>query len=71
MVGMPGASEWIILLILAIFLFGAKRIPELARNLGRAKGEFQAGIKDVTSPSRAEVDMDRGGVSDEVANENE
>ncbi len=71
MVGMPGASEWIILLILAIFLFGAKRIPELARNLGRAKGEFQAGIKDVTSPSRAEIDMDRGGVSDDVANENE
>ena len=36
------------------FPFGAKRIPELARNLGRAKGEFQAGISDVTSPSRAE-----------------
>ena len=68
---MIGTTELIIIRILAIFLFGAKRIPELARNLGRAKGEFQAGISDVTSPSRAEIDMDRGGVSDDVANENE
>lgn len=67
----PGPTELIILLIMAIFLFGAKRIPELARNLGRAKGEFHAGIADVTSPSPAEIDMDRGGVSDDVANENE
>jgi hypothetical protein len=39
--------------------------------IGRAKGEFHAGVSDVTSPSSAEIDMDRGGVSDEVANENE
>ena len=46
-------------------------IRDRARNLGRAKGEFHAGISDVTSPLRAELDMDRGGVTDEVANENE
>ena len=68
---MIGSTELIIIGILAIFLFGAKRIPELARNLGRAKGEFHAGVSDVTSPSPAEIDMDRGGVSDDVANENE
>ena len=68
---MIGPTEFVIIGIMAIFLFGAKRIAELARNLGRAKGEFQAGISDVTSPSRAELDMDRGGVTDEVANENE
>ena len=51
--------------------FWCQKIPELARNLGRAKGEFHAGVSDVTSPSRAEIDMDRGGVSDDVANENE
>ena len=67
----PGPTELIIIGILAIFLFGAKRIPDLARNLGRAKGEFHAGISDVTSPSSAEIDMDRGGVSDDVVNENE
>ena len=59
----------VIIGILAIFLFGAKRIPELARNMGQAKGEFQAGMSEVTSPSSAEADMDRGGVTEEVAAE--
>ena len=68
---MIGSTELIIIGILAIFLFGAKRIPELARNLGRAKGEFQAGVADINSPSSAEIDMDRGGISDDVAKENE
>lgn len=64
-----GPTEFVIIGILAIFLFGAKRIPELARNLGKAKGEFQAGMAEVTSPSTAEADMDRGGVTEEVAAE--
>ena len=68
---MIGSTELIIIGILAIFLFGTKRIPELARNLGRAKGEFQAGVADINSPSSAEIDMDRGGISDDVAIENE
>ena len=66
-----GSTELIIIAILAIFLFGAKRIPELARNMGRAKGEFQAGITEVTSPSNAEIDMDRAGVSEEATGESE
>jgi sec-independent protein translocase protein TatA len=64
-----GTTELVIIGILAIFLFGAKRIPELARNMGQAKGEFQAGMFEVTSPSSAEADMDRGGVTEEVAAE--
>ena len=64
-----GTTELVIIGILAIFLFGAKRIPELARNMGQAKGEFQAGMSEVASPSSAEADMDRGGVTEEVASE--
>jgi len=64
-----GTTELVIIGILAIFLFGAKRIPELARNMGQAKGEFQAGMSEVTSPSSAEADMDRGGFTVEVAAE--
>ncbi|HEY8111140.1 MAG: twin-arginine translocase TatA/TatE family subunit [Nitrososphaerales archaeon] len=32
-----------IIIIAAILIFGAKKIPELARTLGRAKGEFEKG----------------------------
>ena len=37
-------QEWIfIIIIAAIFIFGAKKIPELAKTFGKAKGEFEKG----------------------------
>lgn len=37
-------QEWIIIIVLAvIFIFGAKKIPELAKTFGKAKGEFEKG----------------------------
>ncbi len=36
--------EWIIVIVaIILFLFGAKKIPELARGLGKASGEFNKG----------------------------
>ena len=44
---MPGPSEWIIVAIVAIVvIFGAKKIPEMARSMGRAQSEFKKGIKE-------------------------
>ena len=38
----PGMPEIIIILvIIGIIIFGAKKIPELARTFGKAKGEFE------------------------------
>lgn len=37
-------QEWIIIIILAVVLiFGAKKIPELAKTFGKAKGEYEKG----------------------------
>ena len=37
-------QEWIIIIIIAVVLiFGAKKIPELAKTFGKAKGEFEKG----------------------------
>jgi len=37
-------QEWIFIIIIAVvFIFGAKKIPELAKTLGKAKGEFEKG----------------------------
>ena len=37
-------QEWIfIIIIAAIFIFGAKKIPELAKTFGKAKGEYKKG----------------------------
>ena len=38
---MIGSSELIAILIAALFLFGPKKLPELARSLGGALGEFK------------------------------
>lgn len=37
-------QEWIFVIIIAVvFIFGAKKIPELAKTFGKAKGEFEKG----------------------------
>jgi sec-independent protein translocase protein TatA len=40
--------EWILLLLVVVLLlFGAKKIPELARSIGKATGEFKRGQREV------------------------
>ncbi len=42
--GLPGQSELVIIVVLIlILLFGAKKLPELARSLGRSLTEFKRG----------------------------
>ncbi len=65
-----GSTEIVILVVIAIFLFGANRIPQLARSVGRAKGEFQMGMKEASEMVAIE-DMDRGGMTEDVAAEQE
>ena len=66
-----GTIEIAILVIFGIIVFGPKRIPEFARSVGLAKGEFQKAVEEGVQPSSAEQDMDRGGMTEEVSNENE
>jgi sec-independent protein translocase protein TatA len=37
----PGPSEWMLILIIVLVLFGAKKLPELARSLGQSMNEFR------------------------------
>jgi len=39
--GLNGPSELILIIIVALFLFGPDKIPEMARSLGKAMGEFK------------------------------
>jgi len=44
--GMPAAPEWIVIAILALVLLGPKKLPELARGIGKALGELQKAKED-------------------------
>ncbi|MEF8843810.1 MAG: twin-arginine translocase TatA/TatE family subunit [Haloarculaceae archaeon] len=44
---MPGGPELLVILFIAVLLFGANKIPKLARSSGEAIGEFQKGREEV------------------------
>jgi TatA/E family protein of Tat protein translocase len=38
---LPTGSEWIWIALVVVLLFGAKKLPELARGIGKSLGEFR------------------------------
>ncbi|WP_236044599.1 twin-arginine translocase TatA/TatE family subunit [Haloarcula nitratireducens] len=59
--GFPGGMEMMVILLIAVLLFGANKIPKLARSTGEAMGEFQKGREEVEQ----ELEEMRDGVSPE------
>ncbi len=45
--GIPGGMELAVILLIAILLFGANKIPQLARSTGQAMGEFKRGREEI------------------------
>jgi len=46
MVGMPGPSELLFIFAIVMLLFGASKLPELARSMGSSVGEFKKAQKE-------------------------
>lgn len=40
LLALPGGSEWILIVLVVLLLFGGKKIPELMRGIGRGIREF-------------------------------
>lgn len=45
-----GPTELLVILVIVLVLFGGAKLPKLARSLGQAKNEFEAGTKEGTRP---------------------
>ena len=43
---LPSGSEWIIIALVILLLFGGKKIPELMRGLGKGVKSFKDGVND-------------------------
>lgn len=41
LIGMPGGSEWIVIILVALLFFGGKKIPELMKGIGKGMREFK------------------------------
>lgn len=52
----PGGMEMLIILLIAVLLFGADKLPKLARASGEAMGEFKRGREEIERDIREAAD---------------
>jgi sec-independent protein translocase protein TatA len=56
---MPNVGPWeiVLLLLLALLLFGAKRLPEIGRSMGKGMREFKDSVSGKEQDEPAELPM--------------
>jgi sec-independent protein translocase protein TatA len=63
--GIPGGPELLLIVAVVVLLFGASKLPKLARSMGSATGEFKKGRQEVEE----ELEGMQGDSEEEVAAE--
>jgi sec-independent protein translocase protein TatA len=46
-ISMPQGMDWVWILLIVLVIFGGRKLPDLARNLGKGMSEFKKGLSDV------------------------
>jgi sec-independent protein translocase protein TatA len=46
-ISMPQGLDWVWILLIVLVIFGGKKLPDLAKNLGRGMSEFKKGLNEV------------------------
>ena len=64
--GMPGGPELLVILFIVMLLFGAKKLPELSRSLGKSLGEFKKGKEDLEREIRTVEDDMHKAATEEI-----
>ena len=64
-IGIPGGPELLVVVLLVVLLFGADKLPKLARSSGQAMGEFKRGrgqiedeLREAAEPTPARADAE-------------
>ena len=57
---LPSGSEWVIIALFILLLFGGKKIPELMRGLGKGVKSFKDGVNEAKEEiNKAQEDLDK------------
>jgi sec-independent protein translocase protein TatA len=66
-ISMPGTGEWMVILFIGLLIFG-RRLPEVARSLGKSVNEFKKGLREFQD-SADEVVSDVNKIKTDVVND--
>ena len=61
LLGMPGWSQILLVVIAILLLFGGKKIPELMRGIGLGMKEFKDATKEGASEAEVDKELDESG----------
>ena len=59
MLGSVGMPELVVILVIALIVFGPRRLPELGRSLGQTLNEFKRGANALRESVEAEIDQEQ------------
>jgi sec-independent protein translocase protein TatA len=51
---MPQGMEWVLIILAVVLLFGASKLPQLAKSLGQSKRAFKEGMREAEEDERVE-----------------
>ena len=51
---MPQGMEWVLIILAVFLLFGATKVPQLAKSLGQSKRAFKEGMREAEEEEKAE-----------------
>lgn len=66
LIGMPGGMEWIVILLIVVLVFGAAKLPDLARSSGQALRIFKSETKELRESDKAEKIIDAAEAEDKT-----
>ena len=66
-----GPWELLVVFLVILLLFGAKRLPEIAQGMGKGIREFRKAMKDTTSEIKSSLDEDSSKPADKTDGKDE
>ncbi|RMF94084.1 MAG: twin-arginine translocase subunit TatB [Candidatus Schekmanbacteria bacterium] len=66
MFGGIGFSEILVILVIALIVIGPKRLPEVAKTLGKGLAEFKRAMEDIKNTVDEEIKEETGFIKDEI-----